>query len=78
MILEKLTINYRIRLESFIKLKNRNFKQLERSKIAHKKVKGLPDVFSFRITRRYRVLFYFQNINTAIFFEVDHRKYVYR
>ncbi|OGL67634.1 hypothetical protein A3B21_01425 [Candidatus Uhrbacteria bacterium RIFCSPLOWO2_01_FULL_47_24] len=42
-----------------------------------KKVRGLAHVFSFRITRRYRVLFYFQNAETAIFFDVDHRKDVY-
>lgn len=43
-----------------------------------KKVKDLGHAFSFRITRRYRVLFYFQNPNRAIFFDVDHRKDVYR
>lgn len=39
-----------------------------------KKVRALLFVLSFRITRRYRVLFYFQNTETAIFFEIDHRK----
>ena len=43
-----------------------------------KKLQGLRDVISFRITRRYRVLFYFQDSETAIFFDVDHRKDVYR
>lgn len=43
-----------------------------------KKVLGLQSVFSFRITRRYRAFFYFQNSETVIFFEIDHRKDVYR
>lgn len=42
-----------------------------------KRVKELSGVYSFRITRRYRVLFYFRN-NEAIFFKVGHRKDVYR
>ena len=43
-----------------------------------KKLRDLGGVFSFRITRKYRALFYFQNPNTAILFDVDHRKDVYR
>ena len=43
-----------------------------------KKVRTLSFAFSFRITRNYRVLFYFQDEDTAIFFDVDHRKDVYR
>jgi mRNA-degrading endonuclease RelE of RelBE toxin-antitoxin system len=43
-----------------------------------KKVKALLFALSFRITRRYRVFFYFQDANTAIFFEADHRKDIYR
>lgn len=43
-----------------------------------KKIRTLPDAMSFRITRRYRALFYFQNAETAIFFEVDHRKDIYQ
>jgi len=43
-----------------------------------KKVKELPYALSFRITRRYRVFFYFQNPETAVFFDVDHRKDAYR
>ncbi len=42
-----------------------------------KKINELPRVFSFRITRKYRVLFYFIN-NTAVFFSVGHRKDVYK
>lgn len=43
-----------------------------------KKLKGLEYAFSLRITRRYRALFYFQNLRQAIFFDIDHRKDVYR
>ncbi|MBI2356062.1 MAG: hypothetical protein HYV13_02565 [Candidatus Doudnabacteria bacterium] len=43
-----------------------------------KKVRDLKLAFSFRITRRYRVFFYFQNPDTAIFFMIDHRKDAYR
>jgi mRNA-degrading endonuclease RelE of RelBE toxin-antitoxin system len=43
-----------------------------------KRVKELSRVFSFRITRRYRALFYFCNPHTAVFFEIDHRKETYR
>lgn len=43
-----------------------------------KKVRILPFALSFRITRRYRVFFYFQNLETAIFFEIDHRKDIYK
>jgi mRNA-degrading endonuclease RelE of RelBE toxin-antitoxin system len=43
-----------------------------------KKVKSLKYAFSFRITRNYRVLFYFQDGETAVFFEADHRKETYR
>jgi mRNA-degrading endonuclease RelE of RelBE toxin-antitoxin system len=42
-----------------------------------KRIKELPGVFSFRITRRYRVLFYFRN-GEAIFFKIGHRKEIYR
>lgn len=43
-----------------------------------KKVKLLPFAFSIRITRRYRAFFYFQNTETAIFFDIDHRRDSYR
>ena len=43
-----------------------------------KKVRTLPFVLSFRITRRYRVFFYFKDSETAIFFEIDHRKDIYK
>lgn len=43
-----------------------------------KKVRMLPFALSFRVTRRYRAFFYFKNADTAIFFEIDHRKDIYR
>lgn len=43
-----------------------------------KKVKSLQFAFSIRITRRYRAFFYFQDTETAIFFDIDHRKDAYR
>ena len=42
-----------------------------------KRIRELPGVYSFRITRRYRVLFYFRN-GEAIFFKIGHRKEIYR
>lgn len=48
------------------------------SRLHVKKVRILTHAFSFRITRRYRVFFYFQNTDTAVFFDVDHRKDSYR
>jgi len=43
-----------------------------------KKIRSLEYALSFRITRSYRVFFYFQTPEKAIFFEVDHRKDIYR
>lgn len=43
-----------------------------------KKLKGERTVFSFRITRVYRVLFIFVNPNEALFATIGHRKNVYR
>ncbi len=43
-----------------------------------KSIHKLPEALAFRITRRYRVFFYFQNEKTAVFFEVDHRKDIYK
>lgn len=43
-----------------------------------KRVRELPYALSFRITRRYRVFFYFQRPATAVFFDIDHRRDIYR
>jgi len=42
-----------------------------------KRIKGMSGVYSFRITRRYRVLFYFSQ-ETSIFFAIGHRKEIYK
>lgn len=42
-----------------------------------KRIKEMSGVYSFRITRRYRVLFYFKDA-TAIFFYIGHRKDAYQ
>ena len=56
----------------------KRFKENWRDPRLHiKKVKGLSHTFSFRITRRYRLFFYFHTSDKAIFFDVDHRKDAY-
>lgn len=62
---------YRMQKERFLE----NWRDI---RLHIKKVKGLPDVFSFRITRQHRVIFYFHHVNIIVFFEVDHRKDAYR
>lgn len=42
-----------------------------------KKLKELSGTYSFRITRRYRALFYFRD-KEAIFFTIGHRKEIYK
>ena len=42
-----------------------------------KRNKELPGVYSFRITRRYKVFFYFRN-DEVIFFKIGHRKDIYK
>jgi mRNA-degrading endonuclease RelE of RelBE toxin-antitoxin system len=43
-----------------------------------KKLKGEPVTFSFRITRSYRVLFFFVSKEEALFVSIGHRKDSYR
>lgn len=43
-----------------------------------KKLRDYSLPFSFRITRRYRVLFMFINIDTVLFATIGHRKDSYR
>ena len=42
-----------------------------------KRMRELSGVYSFRITRRYRALFYWKG-EEAVFFSIGHRKDVYR
>ena len=46
------------------------------SRLHSKRIKELKGVYSFRVTRRYRVLFYFRN-KEAVFFSIGHRKDIY-
>jgi len=43
-----------------------------------KSIHKLSEALAFRVTRRYRVFFYFQNETGAVFFEIDHRKDIYK
>lgn len=43
-----------------------------------KKLHGLDGVYSFRVTRSYRALFFFDSAGDIILFEIDDRKDVYR
>lgn len=48
------------------------------SRLHTKRVKELPGVYSFRITRRYRAFFYFQSSDKIILFSIGHRKDAYQ
>ena len=48
------------------------------SRLHLKKLNTSDEIFSFRITRNYRCLFYFYQDEVVIFFAIDHRKDVYR
>lgn len=62
----------------FLNIQEERFKQnWHDSRLHTKRVRSLKNAFSLRITRRYRVFFYFQNQETAIFFDIDHRKDIY-
>ena len=43
-----------------------------------KKLHGLDGVYSFRVTRSYRALFYMSAADDLVLFEIDDRKDVYR
>ena len=43
-----------------------------------KKLRGLDGVYSLRVTRSYRALFYFDAKGNAILFDIDDRKDIYR
>ena len=51
---------------------------LRDSRLHLSKIFAMESVFSFRITKNYRCLFYFYQDDIAVFFAVDHRKDVYR
>ena len=43
-----------------------------------KKLKDLDGVYSFRVGRSYRALFFFQVNDHVVFFAIGHRKDIYR
>ena len=43
-----------------------------------KKLKDLNGVYSFRVGRSHRALFFFESNGTVVFFAVGHRKNIYR
>ncbi len=68
-----------IEISRLLKIQEERFKQNRRDHRLHiKKIRSLNYAFSLRITRRYRTFFYFYNNETAVFFDIDHRKDVYR
>ena len=67
------------KIRRFLAIQEVRFKINWRDNRLHiKKIRSLDRVFSLRITRRYRTFFYFQNQETAIFFDFDHRKDAYK
>lgn len=66
-------------IQRFFEIQKERFVNNWRDSRLHiKKVYSLEYAFSFRITRQYRVLFYFQDMTTVIFFDIDHRKDIYK
>ena len=62
----------------FLIQENRFLENWRDSRLHIKKIQTLQYAMSFRITNKYRVFFYFQEANKAIFFEIDHRKDIYK
>ena len=48
------------------------------SRLHLKHLVNFDGVYSFRITSRYRCLFYFTNPDSAVFFAIGHRRDIYR
>ena len=48
------------------------------SRLHAKKLLDYPTAFSFRVTRRYQVIFSFVAEETALFLTIGHRKDIYR
>ncbi|MDO8530445.1 MAG: hypothetical protein Q7S10_03525 [bacterium] len=46
------------------------------SRLHTKKLIGV-NWYSFRVTRNYRVLFYFQDVDVVVFTDIGHRKDIY-
>jgi len=43
-----------------------------------KKLKDLDGVYSFRVGRSHRTLFFFEDTGTVVFFAIGHRKDIYK
>lgn len=72
---EKLTPN----IQRLYRQQESRFKRNWRDPRLHvKKLAGYALIFSFRITRRYRVLFMFIDVDTALFTSIGHRRDSYR
>ena len=66
-------------IQRLYRLQESRFKKNWRDPRLHvKKLTEHPYPFSFRITRRYRVLFTFVDIDRALFGTIGHRKDSYR
>ncbi|MBI5135514.1 hypothetical protein HZA86_04770 [Candidatus Uhrbacteria bacterium] len=49
------------------------------SRLHAKPLRGrLKGLWSFRVTRRYRVLYAWKAKNSALFYEIEHRRFVYQ
>ena len=65
-------------IQKLFKIQENRFWQNQGDPRLHiKKIRSLDYALSLRITRRYRAFFYLQNLETAVFFDIDHRKDVY-
>ena len=77
--LERTLKTLSVDMRRFYLIQENRFKNDRRDPRLHiKKVHGLPNTFSFRVTRNFRVLFYFHTQDTTIFFAIDDRKDIYK
>ena len=63
---------------SFLSQECRFKKNLRHPSLQTKKLKDLDGVYSFRVGRSHRALFFFQNDTTIVLFAIGHRKDIYR
>ncbi len=73
--MEKLPGSIRLLCETQITLMGSDWRD---SRLHIKKLREQGGMYSFRITRHYRALFYFDKNDNVIVFDVDHRKDAYR
>ena len=66
-------------IQSLFRKQEKIFRKYWRDPRLHvKKLSGHPLLFSFRVTRNYRVLFHFISENTVLFATIGNRKNIYR